>query len=239
MKEFINHFALYRHQSFLVVTAISLPFVFNLIYVSRAIPGLTKDLSPMALAISGVLFTISIVKYHLLELNPPPRGKFCDYFDTGAVIIDENGTIVDYNTAGAAFIDCGDIDLIGKSFYDLYSACPNDIGELTMKTIEPGPNGEVRRCIIFEPFHALYPNDVIDHPAASEEALCFSILSKRELQVAELLAADIPLKEIASRLFISINTVKTHERCILKKTGARTRLDLARLLEEEVKVSHL
>jgi DNA-binding CsgD family transcriptional regulator len=56
--------------------------------------------------------------------------------------------------------------------------------------------------------------------------------------VARLLAADIPLKEIASRLFISLNTVKTHVRYIFKKTGARTRADLARLLDEELKVGH-
>jgi hypothetical protein len=190
MKEFIDHFALYRHQSFLVVTAISLPLVFNLIYVSRTIPGLTKDLSPMAIAISGVLFTISMVKYHLLELNPPPRDKFCDYFDAGAVIIDGNGIIVDYNTAGAAFIGCGDIDLIGKSFYELRSACPMDIGKLTVKTIEPGPNGEVRRCIIFGPLDAS-PLDETDNPAASEAAPCLSTLTRREREVAELLAVDM------------------------------------------------
>jgi DNA-binding CsgD family transcriptional regulator len=57
-------------------------------------------------------------------------------------------------------------------------------------------------------------------------------LSRRELEVAKLLAADTSLKEIASHLFISVNTVKTHERNIFKKTGVLTRADLARFLEE-------
>jgi hypothetical protein len=111
MKEFIDHFALYRHQAFLVVTAISLPLVVNLIYVSRAVPGLTKDFSPMALAISGTLFTISIVKYRLLELNPPPRENFREYVDAGVLIIDETGLILDYSSAGATLLGCTDVDL--------------------------------------------------------------------------------------------------------------------------------
>jgi DNA-binding CsgD family transcriptional regulator len=43
---------------------------------------------------------------------------------------------------------------------------------------------------------------------------------------------NMSLKEIAFRLFISQNTVKTHVRYIFKKTGVRTRADIARLLME-------
>jgi len=45
--------------------------------------------------------------------------------------------------------------------------------------------------------------------------------SKRELEVLNLIASEYTTKEIANLLFISLNTVETHRRHLLEKTGAR------------------
>lgn len=47
-------------------------------------------------------------------------------------------------------------------------------------------------------------------------------LTAREISVAALIAADVPRKEIASRLSISAATVKFHLRNVLKKTEAES-----------------
>src|SRR3990172_606494 len=52
-------------------------------------------------------------------------------------------------------------------------------------------------------------------------------LSTREVELAELAARGMPSKEIASRLFISPETVKTHLRNIFRKCGVRSRGELA------------
>lgn len=54
-----------------------------------------------------------------------------------------------------------------------------------------------------------------------------SLLTHRELEVLELLSQGMTNDEIAKQLFISLSTVKVHVHHILKKTGARTRLDAA------------
>jgi DNA-binding CsgD family transcriptional regulator/tetratricopeptide (TPR) repeat protein len=54
-----------------------------------------------------------------------------------------------------------------------------------------------------------------------------SLLTRRELEVLELLRQGMTNGEIAKRLYISLSTVKVHVHHILKKTGARTRLDAA------------
>jgi DNA-binding NarL/FixJ family response regulator len=51
------------------------------------------------------------------------------------------------------------------------------------------------------------------------------LLSQRESEVYELLAAGRTNKEIAAALFISDVTVKVHVRHILRKLGARTRTE--------------
>ena len=52
-------------------------------------------------------------------------------------------------------------------------------------------------------------------------------LTEREAEVARLIAAGQSNREIAEQLFVSEVTVKTHVSAILRKTGARDRLQLA------------
>ncbi len=50
-------------------------------------------------------------------------------------------------------------------------------------------------------------------------------LSRRELEVLELLARSLATDEIATRLFIGEETVRTHVKSILRKMGKRHRID--------------
>lgn len=52
-------------------------------------------------------------------------------------------------------------------------------------------------------------------------------LSPSEAKVAELVIAGLSNKEIADRLFVSVNTVETHLRHAFKKLDVRTRVQLA------------
>ncbi|UII28317.1 response regulator transcription factor [Fulvivirga maritima] len=47
-------------------------------------------------------------------------------------------------------------------------------------------------------------------------------LSARETEILKLLADELTSKEIAEQLFISVNTVETHRKNILLKTGSKT-----------------
>jgi LuxR family maltose regulon positive regulatory protein len=53
-------------------------------------------------------------------------------------------------------------------------------------------------------------------------------LSKRELEVLNGMAAMLPTEEIAASMFVSINTVKTHVRSILRKLSASRRNEAVR-----------
>jgi DNA-binding CsgD family transcriptional regulator len=48
-------------------------------------------------------------------------------------------------------------------------------------------------------------------------------ITKRELEILELMAAGLSNKEIADRIFVSENTVKTHSSRLFEKLGARRR----------------
>jgi two-component system, LytTR family, response regulator len=74
-------------------------------------------------------------------------------------------------------------------------------------------------------------NRLIEHLSLKTNKLLdeFSMLSKRESEVLKYVLEGKTSNEIADTLFISVNTVHTHRRNILKKTGAPSVIDLLRI----------
>ncbi|XIG14491.1 helix-turn-helix transcriptional regulator [Dehalogenimonas etheniformans] len=62
-----------------------------------------------------------------------------------------------------------------------------------------------------------------------------SILSKRELEIAELVSQGATNKELASKLFISEHTVKVHVKNILQKLELKNRQQIAVLAATQSK----
>jgi DNA-binding CsgD family transcriptional regulator len=58
-------------------------------------------------------------------------------------------------------------------------------------------------------------------------------LTAREREIVELIGAGRSNQEIADRLFVSLATVKDHNHNIFRKTGVRSRLELANLFRDQ------
>lgn len=67
---------------------------------------------------------------------------------------------------------------------------------------------------------------------AAVAARATSALTSRELEVLDLLAAEVPTGEIARRLGISQVTVRRHVSAVLRKLGVASRAEVVRLLGE-------
>jgi LuxR family maltose regulon positive regulatory protein len=60
-------------------------------------------------------------------------------------------------------------------------------------------------------------------PALSEAEALIEPLSERELEVLQLIAEGLTNREVAARLFLSLNTVKVHTRNIYGKLNVHSR----------------
>jgi LuxR family maltose regulon positive regulatory protein len=68
----------------------------------------------------------------------------------------------------------------------------------------------------------------LEQSADADTVVIVEALSKRETEVLQGMAAMLATEEIAARLFVSINTVKTHVRSILRKLSASRRNEAVR-----------
>lgn len=66
----------------------------------------------------------------------------------------------------------------------------------------------------------------------SDLRLRFELLTPRQRQVCDLMTAGLMNKQIADRLGASVNTVKTHRTEIFRKLGARSLVDLVRMMDQ-------
>jgi DNA-binding NarL/FixJ family response regulator len=57
----------------------------------------------------------------------------------------------------------------------------------------------------------------------------FEKLTDREIDVLRLLQGSLNLNEIASQLYVSHNTVKTHTSALYRKLGARSRAEAVQM----------
>jgi PAS domain S-box-containing protein len=89
----------YQYQSRWITVGAVLPLTVNFIYLSRIIPGLTKDFSPVAYTLAGVCFTIGIFRYQLLDLMPVARATLVDSMSDGVIVLDRSGRVIDINPA--------------------------------------------------------------------------------------------------------------------------------------------
>lgn len=69
----------------------------------------------------------------------------------------------------------------------------------------------------------------IEPDPAKREALG---ITKRELEILELIAAGLSNREIAERIFVSENTVKTHSSRLFEKLSARRRTQAVQIGKE-------
>ena len=112
-----------------------------------------------------------------------------------------------------------------KAGASAYVLKEGDVNEL-LKSIEKVLDGESY-------YSPAVTESIMSSLSDSRKAYKEADLTKRELQVLELMFKEKTNKEIADELFISLRTVETHKHHIMEKTGAKNMAGLVKFAIRE------
>ncbi|MEZ0166496.1 diguanylate cyclase [Kineococcus sp. LSe6-4] len=119
---------LLRRQATTMLVAVLAPLVCNLAVVLPGI-ALAVDVTPLAFAVTGVLFAYAVLQQDLLRLVPVARSLVVETVTDAVFVVDFRERLVDVNPAGHALLrpDAGPRDaVVGRPFGDLVEAVVAD-----------------------------------------------------------------------------------------------------------------
>ncbi len=83
------------------------------------------DITPLALGVSGVLFTYGVLKFRVLDIIPMARDAIFDNMNTGVLILDYEDRVIDFNPALQKILPEINGSMIGLSAKDLFLTEPH------------------------------------------------------------------------------------------------------------------
>lgn len=121
---------LYRRQGLLLILGTLFPWVANVLYLV----GLTDyiDLTPLVMTISGALFVVAFVRFHLFVIRPIARGNLMSNISEGILILDTNHHIADINQNALDMLALQG-DLVGKSVSNIFRKWTTTLEEASPK----------------------------------------------------------------------------------------------------------
>jgi signal transduction histidine kinase len=136
----------YRRQTALIIAGAIVPWIGNLLYLTRVVPVTGLDLTPIAFTASGACFTYGIYRHRLFGLVPVARDMVVDSMDDGVIVLDAQRRLVDLNAAAERYTGCTSATL-GRPIDEVVSwwteAVDDDDpladGQPAIVKVEPGP----------------------------------------------------------------------------------------------------
>lgn len=137
---------LFRRQISLILLGVTAPVVGSALYVA----GLTPiDLTPVGFAVFGLIVTLAIYRYRVLDIVPIARDTVIENVDAGVLVLDHDDRIVDVNPQATTILGEDRDAIIGRDAVEFVEGF--DRVRDVMQTLEDGDttmsvdvNGEQR-----------------------------------------------------------------------------------------------
>jgi PAS domain S-box-containing protein len=110
---------LYRWQIALTLLAVGVPWLSNVIYISRLNPVPYLDWTPFAFTISGLLLTTSLFRFQLIEILPIAQKTVFSGLPDCHMVLDGQDCLVDFNQAAEQVLGRPSEELYGKPLVEL------------------------------------------------------------------------------------------------------------------------
>jgi PAS domain S-box-containing protein len=137
----------YRRQAGWLLIGLAAPWAGNFLYLSGLSPFPYLDLTPFAIAISGIALTWDLLRFGLFELVPIAHSTVFQNIAGGVIVLDAQSRIVDINPAALAFVRSGSQHVIGQSVGSAFTQQADlieryrDVNQVQEELVlDPGPH---------------------------------------------------------------------------------------------------
>ncbi len=103
-----------RGQKVILLMGVSIPWIANFAQLAGISPIKGLDLTPLAVAATGMMLAWGLSDFHLLDLAPIARAAVLDSMNDGVIVLDTRHVIADVNGAAAAIFNVDPRKLIGQ-----------------------------------------------------------------------------------------------------------------------------
>jgi PAS domain S-box-containing protein len=146
---------LYRKRAVILVLAAVLPWIGNLIFVTRGEPPGTIDFTPFLFTCTAVISAVAVFRYRVLEPIPTLRDARIEVIGDGVLILDRARRIADLNGAAETIIRRGRASAAGEFVERVLPGWPphTDI-EVRLDLTLWGPGGDRIHDVRITPIRA-------------------------------------------------------------------------------------
>ncbi|WP_169315616.1 histidine kinase N-terminal 7TM domain-containing protein [Halogranum rubrum] len=124
---FIRARTLYRGQTAILIAATFLPWIANALHLLEWLPLSDLDPTPVALAVTGLLFVVAVHYYRFLDLVPVAwelaRDVAIEDMADGAIVLDVRNRIIDLNSTATTIFGFSRADATGRPLEDVSAVC--------------------------------------------------------------------------------------------------------------------
>ncbi|APV44978.1 Signal transduction histidine kinase [Dehalogenimonas formicexedens] len=105
---------IYRNQIMVMFLGTFVPWLGNALFLMAPSMFSSVDPTPLAFAITGVVFYFGLSRFHLVEVAPVARDAIFNSILDGVIVLDTARLVIDLNSAARAMLVPDHADIIGK-----------------------------------------------------------------------------------------------------------------------------
>lgn len=115
----------FRNQTLLMVFGVTINWVGNILYVSGANPIPYLDWTPVGLILSGILYSIGLFQFRLLDLVPVAGETVLESMDDIVIVLDDGNRVVYINHAFEYYFQTEISSVIGRAASSAFEQWPD------------------------------------------------------------------------------------------------------------------
>jgi PAS domain S-box-containing protein len=108
----------YRHdfrlQALAILVGVPLPWAGSILYITGLTPWPGLDHTPVFFSATGLLLSLAVFRFHLLEIMPVARDSIVEALQDGIIVLDSRRRIVDINPAAGKLLNMPDRNQLGQ-----------------------------------------------------------------------------------------------------------------------------